>query len=86
MPPRAHQDLEYRLGRKFGFDPDSDDLAPWMARAIAATGGEEAELERACASAFLSVSDPPSWVQQPEWPANGGEPMVFVSQTEVKRG
>ena len=43
----------------------------------------ESWLEEQLSHSFISVDNPPRWIQNAEWPIVNGEPMQFVGQIDV---
>jgi len=63
-----------------GADADEDFLE---AKAAGFAGSEDEFVEFIRCEApkwYVSIAEPPCWLQNPEWPYHNAEPMVFVGQ------
>ena len=77
---------------RFGASCEGRDAEPFLEQVyrdyVAAGSPERLEewIERRLQGVFLSIGDPPRWVEdEPAWPFFEGRPMVFVSQTSLKK-
>lgn len=74
------------LGLRYGFDPlSSVEMESYFLNLLARAPLEEIEL-RIIPDDFRSLSAPPIWLQNPDWPLYEGRPMTFAGQVNFPIG
>ncbi len=75
-----------KLAQEIGASCEGQAAEPWLDGIYArfktdAPSDRDAWIREELKAAFLSVADPPNWVEsEPSWPFWEGRPMVFVTQ------
>lgn len=76
---------------KLQADPsDSPEAKAFYENLLKEYGGEydmkqlRAWLEERLPQHYVALKKRPHWIQSPDWPFHGGQPMIFVGQIDVK--
>jgi hypothetical protein len=80
--------LLLQLSKNYGVDPSSSlEMEDFFTNSLLnppETSDLAAYITEILETSFISLKEPPRWVQGSEWPIDAGQPMIFAGQIDIK--